>query len=108
MRIHDPSGAGVNSAATRRTDDLPQIGSVPARSSALRHGLRLALWLGYFCIFYQSGLALTTWIVEPAGSLDAMGVVMALLFPVIVAGFPRVNRFFLRASGKCGEGGCGI
>jgi len=64
------------------------------------------IWLGFAIVFYQSGLAFTTWLLEPehfAGSIDWFWVV---LFPVLVPAFFVVNRRYGCASGACRGARC--
>lgn len=69
---------------------------------------RLALWLAWFAVFYQSGLALTTWLLGAGEELGGMERALAMLFPFLIVIFPGINRYCGRRGGPCRNGHCGL
>ena len=69
----------------------------------LQRPIRFALWLGFAVLFYNSGLGLTTWILQPelASDIDRL---FGVLFPPLLVAFFYVNRRL----GCYGSGGCAV
>lgn len=66
----------------------------------------LIIWLGFAFVFYRSGLAVTTWLLEPEHFAGGIDWVWVALFPVLVPGFFVVNRRYGCASGACRAASC--
>lgn len=69
---------------------------------------RLAVWLAWFAVFYQSGLALTTWAIGTGEVPGAMDQALAMLFPFLIVIFPGIDRYCRRRGGPCRDGHCGL
>lgn len=61
------------------------------------------LWLLFAVLFYQSGLAFTVWLLEPASFSGGLQWFWLMLFPVFLPAFFVVNRYLGCASG-CASG----
>ena len=75
----------------------------------IRHPIgRRVLWALFAVVFYQSGLAFTTWILEPASFAGGWDWFWLVSFPVLLPGFFLVNRHLGCASGNCSNGQCSV
>lgn len=77
------------------------IDRVLAQISA-RPWLRWPLWVLYAIVFYNAGLAATTWLVEPAAFAGGRQWLWVGAFPVLLIGFFRFNHHL----GGCAGGRC--
>lgn len=57
------------------------------------------LWMLFAVLFYQSGMAFTLWLLNPASFAGAQQWVWLVLFPVFLPAFFLVNRYLGCASG---------
>jgi len=82
-------------------------GTLRTLASALQRSrvFRWALWVGFAVIFYHSGLALTTWLVEPDRFGGGLEWGWMALFPLLISLFFAVNRRCGCAGDAC-AGGC--
>ena len=62
---------------------------------------RWAVYFGFAFVFFNSGLQLTTLIVEPEAFTGGPAWIWVALFPFLLVGFFVVNRRFGCASGQC-------
>ena len=69
---------------------------------------RRVLWVLFAVIFFQSGLAFTTWLLEPQNFDGGMAWLWVALFPILLPAFFFVNRHLGCATGACASGRCGI
>ena len=67
---------------------------------------RRILWVGFAILFFQSGLAFTTWLIEPEQFEGGIGWLWVALFPILLPAFFLVNRHLGCASGACSSGQC--
>lgn len=63
-------------------------------------------WVLFAILFYQCGLAFTTWVIEPEGFAGGAQWVKVFLFPVLVPLFFVVNGRLGCAAGTCEGGHC--
>ena len=61
------------------------------------------IWLGFAILFYTSGEAFTTWVLEPTRTQAGLQWLWIALFPVLVPTFFVVNRWC-----GCGNGACTV
>lgn len=75
----------------------------------IRHPLgRRVLWVLFAVVFFRSGLAFTTWLLEPDVFAGGVEWLWAGAFPVLLPAFFVVNRHLGCASGACRQGRCEI
>ena len=65
--------------------------------------LKRMVWLLFAILFYQSGLAFTTALLDPAPGLGRVDGALAAIFPVLVFAFFRLNRW-----AGCGSLACAV
>lgn len=62
---------------------------------------RWLVWLGFAILFYTSGEAFTTWLLEPERIQAGLQWLWIALFPALLPAFFIVNRRFGCAAGSC-------
>lgn len=71
----------------------------------LTHPLtRRVYWVIYAVLFYQAGLAFTTWLLQPESFAGGGDWFWLALFPLLLPGFFIVNRYLGCATGTCTSG----
>ncbi len=68
--------------------------------------LRRLAWVLFAAVFYTSGLAATTWLLEPERLDGLADTLWALAFPLLLPAFFRVNGRLGCAGGPCRQGRC--
>jgi hypothetical protein len=68
---------------------------------AARPTLRLITWVAFAVVFFQSGLATTTWLLEPESFGGGWEWLWLIAFPPLLVVFFYVNRHLGCASGQC-------
>ena len=69
-----------------------------------RSWLRFTCWLLYAVLFYNAGLATTTWLLEHNAFAGGWQWLWVAAFPVLLLGFFRLNRHLGCAGGSCAVG----
>ena len=59
------------------------------------------IWFGFAVLFYQSGMHLTIWLVEPENFEGGLTWLWIGAFPLLFVAFFHINRRFGCASGAC-------
>ena len=72
---------------------LPRIAARPA--------LRSITWVAFAVVFYQAGLATTTWLLEPESFAGGWAWLWLIVFVPLLVLFFHVNRHLGCASGQC-------
>jgi len=101
--MREPPPATPAPGTTRMTD-RPHLGTL-GRISRSPLGQRL-LWVLFAIVFYSSGLAFTTWLLEPEAFEGGLRWILVAAFPILVPAFFRVNRRLGCGSDLCTGAGC--
>jgi hypothetical protein len=70
-----------------------------------RPWLRWSLWVLYAVLFYNAGLATTTWLLEPDAFAGGWQWLWVAAFPVLLSGFFKLNRHLGCAGDSCAPRG---
>ena len=71
---------------------------------AARPWLRWPAWALYAALFYNAGLATTTWLVQPDAFTGGWNWLWIGVFPLLLAGVFKLNRHLGCAGGNCAIG----
>jgi len=83
--------------------------SIAKLKTILSHPMsRRLYWVIYAFLFYNAGLALTIWLLEPENFAGGWDWFWLALSPFLIPGFFIVNRYLGCTTGQCASGQCAV